>query len=92
LDIYKRGLWLRGGGWGPVKRVYFFARLGLSVGVLVAVAVSRRLTSFSVMAPLPARATRAFSNNWLLFRTSEKGCRAPRADAHYFVIGEADGG
>ena len=58
----------RGGVRGPVKRVYFFARLVLSVGVLVAVAVSRRLTSFSVMAPLPARATRAFSNNWLLSR------------------------
>ena len=23
---------------------------------------------------------------------SEKGCRAPRVDAHYFVIGEAGGG
>ena len=38
------------------------------VVALVAVAVSRRLTSDSVMAPLPARAARAFSNNWLLSR------------------------
>ena len=58
--------------WILTKRGVVYARLFFCasgfVGALMAVAVSRRLTSDSVMAPLPARAARAFSNGWLLSR------------------------
>ena len=55
-----------GKGWGYAR--LFFCASGLG-DALVAIAVSRRLTSDNVIAPLPARAACAFSNSWLLSRT-----------------------
>jgi hypothetical protein len=44
------------------------------------------------MAPLPASTARAFQQLAALPDVSEKGGRAPCADAHYLVIGDADRG
>ena len=76
------------GGGGAVYSCSLFCALIVVPPTRLLVAVSRRGTSDSVMASLPASVSSFFEQLAVMPDVSEEGCRAPRADAHYFVIGK----